>query len=131
MKDHQAAMAKFRRSNEALRADLPGIAKTFDDLLELLAVTQPRLPDGERERVIKVGLAVGSIALAFPPFYFQGAGGARLGLGHSFILSPPKISPDNPNSSTVGVIDGLGLIAILIGIALLTWAATTVRWSKR
>lgn len=123
-------MARFRKSNEALRQDLPLISETFDSVIDLMVASGNVSASKEREWIIKAGVVAGGIALIFPPFYFQGAGGARLGLGHSLILSPPKISPDNPNSHAVGAIDGVGLIAILAGIALITWAATLVRWRR-
>ena len=128
MSDQQQAMSKFRKSNESLRQDLPVIAETFDSLLELLAVTRPTLPNPEREWIIKSGVIAGSVVLLFPPFQW-GARGSTFGLGHSFVLLPPKVDPTSLHSQ-YGAIDGVGLIAILVGIALITWAATLVRWRR-
>lgn len=80
----------------------------------------------ERNSIIKAGVVAGIAALLFPPFYFQGASGARLGLGHAFLLRPPVIG----SGPSVGSIDGLGLLAILAGIALVTWGATLVKWRR-
>lgn len=128
IQDQRSALAKFRKSNDAVRADLPGVAENFDNLVELVAAWQSMPQLADRERIIKVGVFAGGVALAFPPFYFQGANGIRLGLGHSFILSPPTISK---GSASVGTVDGIGLLAILGGIALITWAATLVRWTSK
>lgn len=126
IQDQQRAMAKFHKSNDTLRGDFPVVSQTFDALLEVFAAWQPIPSARERNRIIKVGMTAGVVALAFPPFYLQGATGARLGLGHSFILTPPKATTVGDYS---GSIDAFGLFAILIGIALITWAATLVRWS--
>ena len=80
----------------------------------------------ERDSIIKAGVIAGLTALLFPPFYFHGASGARIGLGHAFLLLPPTIG----SGPSHGSIDGLGLLAILVGIALVTWGATLVRWRK-
>ena len=129
MKDQQAATAKFHNSNEALRQDLPGVAETFDNLFALTASLQRRQSDTERDRIIKTGVFAGGTAVLFPPFHRgEYSGGQATGLGHSFILSPPPI--DSSSTTKRRSIDGIGLISILVGIALVSWAASSVRWSN-
>ncbi len=90
----------------------------------------PEYP-ADRSTAIKVGISAGAVALLFPPFHWGGyRGGQDIGLGHSFILTPPLIEPSKP-TGPVGSIDSVALAVLLIGIALITWAATLVRWRRQ
>lgn len=130
----QRAWADFEKSRDDLRRDIPGFVNVIDKheaLVRLrLDVVERRiqLHQAERELVIKAGVMAAGIAVLFPPFHW-GARGSSFGLGHSFILLPPKVSPVSSDSS-YGAIDAAGLIAILAGIALVTWGATLVQWKK-
>lgn len=72
-------------------------------------------PVSSRRVALRIAMAAACAATLFPPFYFQGAGGSRFGLGHSFILLPPRIGE---GSSYFGSIDGIALLAILAGVGL-------------
>lgn len=126
------AMYEFEKARNDLNADLPGFVDVIDKheaLVSLrLSLLEQRLKQqsDERQKIIKAGVIAGGVAVLFPPFHW-GARGSSFGLGHSFILSPPKI---RDASSEYGAIDGLSLLAILAGIALVTWGATLVKWRK-
>ena len=126
------AMYEFEKARNDLNADLPGIVDVIDKheaLVRLrLAMIEQQLQQrqGEREMIIKWGVAAAGVAVLFPPFHW-GARGSSFGLGHSLIVAPPTIGK---GSSEHGAIDGIGLLAILAGIALVTWGATLVKWRK-
>jgi hypothetical protein len=132
MNQQTVSFTQYRRSVEDLRRDLPLIAEAFDRQLDLIDYrlraleTTPAGSGGERNWIIRIGVILGAIAVLFPPFYYQ-FGASRFGLGHEFILSPPHIGA---TSNQLGSIDGLGLLAILAGIALVTWGASLVRWKR-
>lgn len=71
-----------------------------------------------RRAALRIVMAAACVAMLFPPFYFQGAGGSRFGLGHSFILLPPRIGE---GAAYYGSVDAVALLAILAGIALVAW----------
>lgn len=75
-------------------------------------------PVAGRRTALRIAMVAACAATLFPPFYFQGAGGSRFGLGHSFILLPPRIGE---GSSYFGSIDGMALLAIIAGIGLVAW----------
>lgn len=75
-------------------------------------------PVAGRRTALRIAVVAACVATLFPPFYFQGAGGSRFGLGHSFILMPPRIGE---GAAYYGSIDAAALLAILAGIALVAW----------
>lgn len=126
------AQWEYEQARNEISRDLPTVAAVTDKLDALfrlrMAMLESRLERETSERgiIIKVGVVVAAFAVLFPPFHW-GARGGTFGLGHSFILTPPLIGK---NASTYGAIDGVGLMAILAGITLFTWAATLVKWRK-
>ena len=80
-------------------------------------------PVASRRTALRIAMAAACVATLFPPFYFQGAGGSRFGLGHSFILMTPRIGE---GSTYVGSIDGLALLAIIAGIGLVAWISDRI-----
>lgn len=78
-------------------------------------------PARRRERVVlRIAMAAASLITMFPPFYSQGSTGSRFGLGHSLIFFPPRIGD---GAVMHGSIDAAALLAILAGIAVVTWFA--------
>lgn len=126
------AMYEFEKARNDLARDLPGCVDVIDKHEALVRLRMSLMEQhlmqqsGERQKIVKAGVIVGGVAILFPPFHW-GARGSSFGLGHSFILSPPKI---RETSSEYGAIDALSLLAILVGITLVTWGATLVKWRK-
>lgn len=90
----------------------------------VMVPTSPQSPKVvSRFVALRIGIAATCLATLFPPFYFQGAGGSRFGLGFSFILLPPRTGA---GSAYYGSIDGLALLAIIAGIALVMWISDRI-----
>lgn len=125
------AMYEFEKARNDLNNDLPGVVEVIDKhetLVRLqfaLMEQQFQQHQNERQKIVKTGIGAFALALLFPPYSFRG-----IGYGHHFILTPPKLNPQNQNDSSYAPMDTIGLLAILIGIAVLTWAATQVKWGR-
>lgn len=108
--------AKSLRKPKAKPAASPG----HDATPSSLAGTQAR---NGRRTILRIAMVAAATITLFPPFYFQGSTGSRFGLGHAFILLPPRAGEGSAYS---GSIDGIALLAILAGIGLVAWISDRI-----